>query len=195
MKTFQYFFLTLCLPVALVSCGGGGVSEDFTREINEVETAWNNASGSFTTAIDSVKQAKAGWENMSTNMVLPDSVKSTITPAYNNKLDSVKAICATHGQAYDGLLKDLETAQNTWNTDTKVFADWKDKVFKSEIDIETARKDLKTYQEKIKTTTGTTNEVNARLNTIRENCAVTCKAYESMVASAPKQEEPRGRRR
>lgn len=179
----------------LFSCGRGGLSDGFTREINEVETAWKNATGSFTASLDSVEQARKGWALMLQHMKVPDSIQSRLSPGYKAQLDSVQQICVKKGDAYDALMKDMETARTGWDQDSRVFADWKDKVFKSEIDIETARKDLKDYQQKVKSTTEISNTTASRLNEIRQHCSANCKVYDSLLLAAPKEELDQPRRR
>jgi len=195
MTKCSSLFVSGLMVSLLFSCSGGGLSDGFTREINEVETAWKNASGSFTASLDSVDQATKEWAAMTVNMQVPDSMQSRLTPEYKARLDSVKQICIKQGESYEMLHKEMETARNNWDQDSKVFASWKDKVFKSEIDIETARKDLKDYQAKVKSTTDISNKTASRLNQIRQNCEANHKIYDSLVTAIPKEEVEQPRRR
>src|SRR5262245_35953948 len=124
--TKPIYFIGSLLATALVSCGGGGVSDDFTREINDVQTAWKNTTGAINASHDSVENAYKGWATMMLGMKVPDSLQSRLTAQYKARIDSVYQICEKEHLSYDGLKLELETARLEWEKDTKVFADWKD---------------------------------------------------------------------
>lgn len=189
-----YFVGSLLGSALMISCGGGGVSDDFTREINDVHIAWKNTTGAIDASRDSVENAYRNWATMMLEMKVPDSLQSRLTPAYKAKLDSVYNVCEKQHASFDALKVELENSRLEWEKETRVFADWKDRVFKSEIDVETARKDLKHYQEEVKTNTDISNRVNERLSQIRQHCLSNCMVYDSLLSNIPREDQAQRRR-
>jgi chromosome segregation ATPase len=180
--------LVVLLTVSINSCGGGGVSDEFTKEINDFETAWNNAETSYTAIIDTVNAAKQKWTGCTAELVLPDSVKEDLNASRIKELDSIANVGKEQGAIYDQLTADMNAYKTTLDAQGKAFADWKAKVMKGEIDIETAKKDLKEYKAKIEEITNKSNEANNRLAEVRIACEGNCSSFEEKL-KAPLEEE------
>lgn len=182
--------------ILFFSCGGGGVSEQFTRELNEFETAWNNTAASFNAVMDSVKTTNDGFNTCGEQMKVPDTLTERLTNQDTQKLDSIKSSCSKHVQGVAAIMAKLEKHKTGWDMETAAFAGWKDKVLKGSIDIETAKKDLKTYKTKLDETARQSDEAYAGLTELKGKCAVTCNTYDGMVKEiATRAEEPRRRSR
>lgn len=195
-QTKAFLISVLSLFLFIASCGGGGVSEGFTREINEFETAWNNTTTSLIGIIDSVKTTNDQWVIMNSEMKIPDTLVEKIGDSKSKILDSVKLVCSSQNQGCTSILKELETFQLGWNKETKSFEEWKDKVLKGEIDIETAKNDLKIYKSKLTDAGNKSTESYNKLSDLKVACAGNCGQYASMLQKFSLEEaepEKRGR--
>lgn len=197
MKKINLFLIGLvCFSFMITSCGGGGVSEEFTREINEFETAWTNTGTSFSGIMDSVKAANTNCTTMQAEMKVPDTLVERMGSDDKVKLDSIKAICEKQNGSCTAILQDLEKYKLNWDKETNAFAEWKDKVLKGEIDIETAKKDLVMYKAKLTQAGDKSTEAYNKLSELKIACSGTCGSYTQLVtAIATKEPEPKPRRR
>ncbi len=180
------------LPIVLLlySCGGGGVPETFTKELNEFETAWTNTEMSFMGVLDSVSNAALKLNENNLIMTLPDSVSSKINPANKLVLDSIKNINAGNGQACNKIVEELTKFKTKWTNDSKNFEDWKSKVLKGEIDIETAKKDLAEYKSKLAKSANVSTKGYNRLIEVREsNYGNTIKFTQLLAKYSAEQED------
>jgi hypothetical protein len=182
------------LSLMFNSCGGGGVSEEFTKEINEFETAWINTGISFSGIMDSVKTTNESWIAMHSEMKVPDTLVERLDSDKSKKLDSIKAICSSQNESCAAILKGLEEYKTGWDKETSAFAEWKDKVLKGEIDIETAKKDLLLYKTKLTQAGDKSTEAYNKLSELKIACSGTCGLFDQMVTSLAT-EEPEPKRR
>lgn len=191
-KTASIIILALTSGMYLSSCGGGGVSEEFTKEINEFETAWTNTGTSFMGIVDSVKTTKAQWDVMATEMKVPDTLVERIGNDRMKVLDSVKTICGSQNESCAAILKGLEDYKLTWDNDTKAFGEWKDKVLKGEIDVETAKKDLAAYKTKLADAGTKSSDAYNKLSELKVACSGNCSQYNEMITKFSAEEpEPK----
>jgi hypothetical protein len=182
--------------VLFFSCGGGGVSEQFTKELNEFETAWNNTAASFTAVMDSVKTTNDAFTSCTGQMKVPDTLTEKLTGTDTQKLDSIKANCGKYAQGVTDIMNKLETYKTGWDKEAAAFAGWKDKVLKGSIDIETAKKDLKIYKEKLDETAKQSDEAYNGLTELKGKCDANCSLYDGTVKEiAGRVEEPKNHRR
>jgi hypothetical protein len=197
MKKVKVFFIGSALALlTFSSCGGGGVSEEFTKEINEFETAWTNTGIAYEGIMDSVKTTNADWTSMHAEMKVPDTLIENLSEDRSKKLDSIKTICSTQNESCAAILKSLEEYKVNWDKETSAFAEWKDKVLKGEIDIETAKKDLVLYKTKLTEAGNKSTEAYNKLSELKVACSGTCGLYDQMVtALATEEPEPKKRGR
>lgn len=194
MKNYKLFTAAFVgSALFLFSCGGGGVPENFTKQINDTELAWKNASASLSTSIDSITATKASWTTMSAEMKVPDSLSAAVEPQTAKELDSLKGICTNQGASYDKLLTESSAYLTQVKSDESAFLAWKDKVIKGEIDVETAKKDLKMYSEKVGEISSRSGDIMSKITEIKKQCSDDCGKFSTIVQglAQPKEEKPR----
>ncbi|HYG51456.1 MAG TPA: hypothetical protein VD905_11160 [Flavobacteriales bacterium] len=182
--------------ILFFSCGGGGVSEQFTKELNEFETAWDNTAASFTAVMDSVRTVKQEWTGMESSMKVADTLTKKLTDEDMRRLDSLKANCKGHAESSDNVLKKMEAFKTGWDKETSAFKEWKDKVLKGLIDIETAKRDMKVYKGKLEEAAEQSDKAYDELTELKNKCQANCKAYDDAVlaiAQRPEENRRRGR--
>ena len=167
----------------LVSCGGGGLSEDFKKEISEFETAWGNAKNEVSALKDSVQATVNSWDSMKDEAV-PDTLWNSLAEPTKHQLDSIENICKDYTTDLEKLNKDITLYTETFDADTKAWSDWKEKVEKGEIDIETAKKDMKVYKEKITVINDWVKQTNEKYIAIKTACESNCAGYGNILSSA-----------
>ena len=182
-KIFSSISVLFAGAALFVSCGGGGLSEDFKKEIAEFETAWGNAKNEVYALRDSVQATLTSWEGMKDEAV-PDTVWNKLDEPTKSALDSIEAVCGDHTANLEKLNKEITTYTETFEADGKAWGDWKVKVEKGEIDIETAKKDMKLYKEKITVINDWVKETNTKYMAIKSACDANCAGYGAILSNA-----------
>jgi hypothetical protein len=182
MKKLNSIILASAAAI-FIACGGGGLSEDFKKEIAEFETAWGTATNSVTAIHDSVQATITSWESMETCSA-PDSTLAVLSAETKSQLDSIMLQCKDYSADIEKLHEEIEVYMGTWEADKKAFTDWKDKVEKGEIDVETAKKDMKLYKDKITLVNDWVKQTNEKFIAIKSSCETNCAGYGEVLSKA-----------
>jgi hypothetical protein len=178
-------FSMLAGAALLVSCGGGGVSEEFKKELAAFETEWTEAGKAADAFGASLAEQDSMCKMDMANMTVPDSIKANATPEALASIDSLAAICMTQSSSMDEIKTTFDGFKAGWDKDSKDWADWKAKVEKGEVKEDEAKKKMEDWRKKLADAKTNIGDWTAALDATRSECSATCKAHMDMVAAIP----------
>lgn len=184
MKAIKMTLLSfLAGTIFLTSCGGG-VSEEFKKELSTFEADWNKA-GETATAFGASLAAEDSAMKAMAPAGVPDSLKANATPEQLAAVDSLGKICEDHTAKLAEIKTTYEGFKASWDKDSKDWADWKAKVEKGEVKEEEAKKALEDWKKKIADANTSVNEWQLALDGVKTACTATCEAQKAAIAAIP----------
>ena len=171
----------MCIALGILVASGCNSSNAYKEEMTALNETWNTASEEVSAFSEEAQKELNSWKSMYDGMYGESEENITEIPEEKKRtLDSLDAVCRSHGDKYQLINQELSELQNSWERNSQVLSQLNEALENNRLTEDQARL-IPQLKSQVATAKEKVTAWKTQMEAVKKECSVTCQEYSKQL--------------